>query len=106
MALFALKVDFGTLGQAQFAFSMDKPSDRRTRCQDDSLAGGSFEVLGSVTIIVSRIQEISRFSAGISRLGAFWEALAPNVRQLRIAMSPVLLVDGALDLGRSGSTQD
>lgn len=55
---FSGQVDFGTLGQAQFAFSM---------------------VLGSVTIIVSRIQEISRFSAGISRLGAFWQALAPDV---------------------------
>ncbi|CAJ1368079.1 unnamed protein product [Effrenium voratum] len=54
---FSGQVDFGTLGQAQFAFSM---------------------VLGSVTIIVSRIQEISRFSAGISRLGAFWEALLPD----------------------------
>ncbi|CAK9012185.1 unnamed protein product [Durusdinium trenchii] len=57
---FSGQVDFGTLGQAQFAFSM---------------------VLGSVTIIVSRIQEISRFSAGISRLGAFWQALAPDVHQ-------------------------
>lgn len=51
---FSGQVDFGTLGQAQFAFSM---------------------VLSSVTLIVSRIQDISRFSAGVSRLGAFWEAL-------------------------------
>jgi len=51
---FSGQVDFGTLGQAQFAFSM---------------------VLSSVTLIVSRIQDISRFSAGISRLGTFWEAL-------------------------------
>lgn len=51
---FSGQVDFGTLGQGQFAFSM---------------------VLSSVTLIVSRIQDISRFSAGISRLGTFWEAL-------------------------------
>jgi len=51
---FAGDVDFGTLGQAQFAFSM---------------------VLSSVALIVSRIQDISRFSAGISRLGALWEVI-------------------------------
>lgn len=48
------EVDFGTLGQGTFAFNM---------------------VLSSVTLIVSRIQEISRFSAGIHRLGAFLEVL-------------------------------
>lgn len=51
---FAGKVDFGTFGQVSFAFSM---------------------VLSSVTLIVSRIQDISRFSAGVERLGAFTEAL-------------------------------
>ncbi|CAE8653308.1 unnamed protein product [Polarella glacialis] len=51
---FAGKVDFGTLGQVTFAFSM---------------------VLSSVTLIVSRIQEISRFSAGVNRLATFYEAL-------------------------------
>eukprot|EP00929_Paragymnodinium_shiwhaense_P106229 TRINITY_DN7144_c0_g1_i6.p1 TRINITY_DN7144_c0_g1~~TRINITY_DN7144_c0_g1_i6.p1 ORF type:complete len:835 (+),score=158.11 TRINITY_DN7144_c0_g1_i6:58-2505(+) len=51
---FAGEVDFGTLGQGQFAFSM---------------------VLSSVTLIVSRIQDISRFSAGITRLGAFLDVL-------------------------------
>jgi len=51
---FAGEVDFGTLGQAQFAFSM---------------------VLSSVALIVSRIQDISRFSAGITRLGVLWEVL-------------------------------
>ncbi|CAE7470274.1 unnamed protein product [Symbiodinium sp. CCMP2456] len=63
---FSGQVDFGTLGQAQFAFSM---------------------VLSSVTIIVSRIQDISRFSAGISRLGAFWEALTkpPDAKAARIS---------------------
>ncbi|CAE7224505.1 unnamed protein product [Symbiodinium microadriaticum] len=63
---FSGQVDFGTLGQAQFAFSM---------------------VLSSVTIIVSRIQDISRFSAGISRLGAFLEALTkpPDAKAARIS---------------------
>jgi len=51
---FAKEVDFGTVGQGTFAFSM---------------------VLSSVTLIVERISDISRFSAGISRLGAFYEAL-------------------------------
>jgi len=51
---FSGKVDFGTFGQVSFAFSM---------------------VLSSVTLIVSRIQEISRFSAGVNRLGTFYEAL-------------------------------
>jgi len=48
------QIDFGTLGQGTFAFSM---------------------VLNSVTIIVQRIQEITRFSAGVERLGVFLEAL-------------------------------
>ncbi|CAE7655211.1 unnamed protein product [Symbiodinium pilosum] len=52
---FAGKVDFGTFGQVSFAFSM---------------------VLSSVTIIVNRIQDISRFSAGVNRLGMFYEAIA------------------------------
>lgn len=51
---FAGKVDFGTFGQVSFAFSM---------------------VLSSVTIIVNRIQDISRFSAGVNRLGMFYEAI-------------------------------
>jgi len=52
---FAGKVDFGTLGQVSFAFQM---------------------VLNSVTLIVSRIQDISRFSAGVNRLGTFYEAVS------------------------------
>lgn len=48
-------MDFGTLGQGTFAFSM---------------------VLSSVTLIVSRIQDISRFSAGVQRLSSFLEALS------------------------------
>jgi len=42
--------------------------------------------LSSVTLIVSRIQEISRFSAGVNRLGTFYEALN--------AASDALLDDG------------
>lgn len=63
---FAGKVDFGTLGQVTFAFSM---------------------VLSSVTLIVSRIQDISRFSAGINRLGSFYEALLEGERDLLRASS-------------------
>jgi len=58
---FAGKVDFGTLGQVSFAFSM---------------------VLSSVTLVVSRIQDISRFSAGVNRLGAFYEALVAGEHML------------------------
>lgn len=51
---FAGEVDFGTMGQGAFAFDM---------------------VLSSVTLIVTNIKEISRFSAGVSRLGAFYDEL-------------------------------
>lgn len=51
---FADKVDFGTVGQASFAFSM---------------------VLNAVTLVVDRITEISRFAAGVNRLGAFYEEI-------------------------------
>lgn len=57
---FAGKVDFGTFGQTSFAFSM---------------------VLSSVTLIVSRIQDISRFSAGVTRLGSFYEAIVAGALQ-------------------------
>lgn len=51
---FAREVDFGTVGQGAFAFDM---------------------VLGAVTLIIDRIKDISRFSAGINRLGAFCDAM-------------------------------
>eukprot|EP00931_Biecheleriopsis_adriatica_P089015 TRINITY_DN63215_c0_g1_i1.p1 TRINITY_DN63215_c0_g1~~TRINITY_DN63215_c0_g1_i1.p1 ORF type:complete len:776 (+),score=123.43 TRINITY_DN63215_c0_g1_i1:27-2330(+) len=54
---FAGKVDFGSFGQTSFAFSM---------------------VLSSVTLIVSRIQDISRFSAGVNRLGLFYEVITAS----------------------------
>ncbi|CAE8636722.1 unnamed protein product [Polarella glacialis] len=73
------EVDFGTLGQGTFAFSM---------------------VLESVTLIVSRIQDISRFSAGINRLSSFLEALKlPGQDDLSIPrISTALLSDGCLEL--------
>lgn len=73
------EVDFGTLGQGTFAFSM---------------------VLSSVTLIVSRIQDISKFSAGVSRLGTFLEALGlpdrknPSVPRIAQGTTP----DGSVDL--------
>lgn len=76
---FSGKVDFGTLGQAQFAFSM---------------------VLSSVTLIVSRIQDISRFSAGITRLGVFWAALdqeAAKASRLHGRITTTIAEDGALE---------
>eukprot|EP00971_Amphidinium_carterae_P185518 3683600-Amphidinium_carterae.1 len=48
-----------TLGQAQFAFS---------------------RVLSSVALIVNRMQGISRFAAGIARLGVFWQTLDTSGR--------------------------
>jgi putative ATP-binding cassette transporter len=51
---FAGETDFGTIGQAVFAFS---------------------QVLSALSIIANQIQEISRFAAGVNRLGAFDEAL-------------------------------
>ncbi|CAE8582659.1 unnamed protein product [Polarella glacialis] len=51
---FAKKVDFGTVGQGAFAFSM---------------------VLSAVTLIIDRIKDISRFAAGVNRLGAFYDAM-------------------------------
>lgn len=52
---FAKEVEFGTFTQCAFAFE---------------------EVLDAVTLIVSRIKDLSRFAAGINRLGAFYDALA------------------------------
>ncbi len=49
---FAQKVDFGTIGQGIFAFQM---------------------VLGALSIIPSRIQDISSFAASIERLGMLYE---------------------------------
>ncbi len=51
---FAGETDFGTIGQAVFAFS---------------------QVLSALSIIANQIQEISRFAAGVNRLGAFDEVL-------------------------------
>jgi len=81
------EVDFGTLGQATFAFSM---------------------VLSSVTLIVSRITDISRFSAGVNRLGTFLDALdaprnAGNISRIATALSS----DGGVELkGVSVETPD
>lgn len=50
-------IEFGIVGQASLAF---------------------YEVLGAVTLIVDKIKDISRFAAGINRLGAFYDALVPD----------------------------
>lgn len=55
---FAGEVDFGTVGQGAFAFSM---------------------VLSSLTLVIDRIKDISRFTAGVNRLGAFYDALKEHV---------------------------
>ncbi len=49
---FAKKVDFGTIGQSIFAFSM---------------------VFGALSLITNRIQDISSFAASIERLGVLFE---------------------------------
>jgi vitamin B12/bleomycin/antimicrobial peptide transport system ATP-binding/permease protein len=49
---FAKKVDFGTIGQSTFAFSM---------------------VFGALSLIANRIQDISSFAASIERLGVLFE---------------------------------
>jgi vitamin B12/bleomycin/antimicrobial peptide transport system ATP-binding/permease protein len=54
---FAKQIDFGTIGQGIFAFSM---------------------VLSSLSIIINRIQDISAFSAGIRRIAALNEKLDAN----------------------------
>jgi len=72
-------VDFGTLGQGTFAFSM---------------------VLSSVTLVVARIQDISRFSAGVERLAALRDALrqpaAPGPPRIATALAagPGLRITG------------
>lgn len=72
------EVDFGTLGQATFAFSM---------------------VLSSVTLIVSRITDISRFSAGVGRLGTFLDALdAPRNANNTSRIATALSSDGSVEL--------
>jgi len=54
---FTNQLDFGTFTQANFAFMM---------------------VRSSIVLIVLRIKDISKFAAGINRLGAFYDALAIN----------------------------
>ena len=50
------QTDFGTIGQAAFAF---------------------FQILGALSLITNRIEDISKFAASIVRLGAFYEKLEP-----------------------------
>ena len=51
---FAGQTDFGTIGQASFAF---------------------FQILGALSLITNRIEDISKFAASIVRLGTFYEKL-------------------------------
>ncbi len=51
---FLEQTDFGTIGQAAFAFS---------------------QVLSALSIVTNQIQSIASFAAGINRLGAFYEVL-------------------------------
>lgn len=51
---FANKIDFGTISQGQIAFSI---------------------MLGSVSLIVSQIDDLTRFAAGVNRLGTFEEKM-------------------------------
>jgi putative ATP-binding cassette transporter len=61
---FARKVDFGTIGQGIFAFSM---------------------VLGALSLIPNRIQDISAFAASIERLGMLNERF--QAQQLKVSPS-------------------
>jgi len=54
---FTQEIDFGSFSQAQFAF---------------------MQVRSSLTLIVLRIRDISKFAAAITRLGAFYDALDIN----------------------------
>ncbi len=51
---FAGDIDFGTIGQANFAF---------------------FQVFAAISLIINRIEELARFAASIDRLGEFYEVL-------------------------------
>ena len=51
---FAGDIDFGTIGQANFAF---------------------FQVFGAISLIINRIDALARFAASINRLGEFYEIL-------------------------------
>jgi len=64
---FQQKIDFGTVTQGTFAFSM---------------------VLSSVTLIVDRIKDISRFAAGVNRLGTFYIAIEAHLPPPRSNASP------------------
>ncbi len=59
---FAGETDFGTIGQATFAFG---------------------QVLSALSIITNQIQQISEFAAGVNRLGAFDEVLDDPARSWR-----------------------
>lgn len=54
------QTDFGTIGQATLAFRL---------------------ILDAVSVITNRIEEIARFAASISRLGAFYECIDPDIGQ-------------------------
>lgn len=57
---FVGETDFGTIGQASFAF---------------------FQILGALSLITNRIEDISKFAASIVRLGTFYEKLDSNEEQ-------------------------
>jgi putative ATP-binding cassette transporter len=62
---FAGKVDFGTIGQGIFAFQM---------------------VLGALSLIPSRIQDISSFAASIERLGMLYERFSDRYpREIKVS---------------------
>ncbi|MEB3231715.1 MAG: ABC transporter ATP-binding protein/permease [Leptolyngbyaceae bacterium] len=59
---FSGKTDFGTIGQAYFAF---------------------FQILGALSLITNQIESISKFAASIVRLGAFYEKVSiPDVQEI------------------------
>ncbi len=76
---FAEQVDFGTIGQATFAFQ---------------------QVLRALSIITNQIQDISNFAAGVNRLGAFDEILDdPNQKSVESHVGNIQTdLDGRIEL--------
>ena len=61
---FAGNIDFGTIGQANFAF---------------------FQVFAAISLIINRIDQLARFAASIDRLGDFYKALDDPARRTTIS---------------------
>ncbi|MGK7891950.1 MAG: ABC transporter ATP-binding protein/permease [Leptolyngbyaceae cyanobacterium] len=65
---FSGKTDFGTIGQAYFAF---------------------FQILGALSLITNQIESISKFAASIVRLGTFYEKVNTPESNGAIGVDPI-----------------